>query len=94
MAARKTIPVAALRELVNKRLAIPEPYLTAPGTDRAMTPAEAYRMALCSLLESVELDTGQYRGFGYQPGQVIRPATGPGPGEDAVITDETRRVYY
>ena len=91
MSNRKTIPVARIRELVNFRLTI-EPYLAMPGKDREMNAGEAYRMALASLLESVLHETGNYRGFGYQEGQVTRHADGPGDSPD--ITDETRRVYY
>ena len=99
---RKTIPVAALVTEVNRLLAIPDEGLhgtgdhpadlDAPGKHREMTRPEVFRMTLASLLEHILTETGQYRGFGYQPGQVTRYATGPGTSPD--ITDETRRIYY
>lgn len=93
---RKTIEIDRIRELVNRRLAIPDAqmYLKDPDImkDREMTPAQAYRMALASLLETIEMQTGTYAGYGYQPGQVTRYATEPGDSPD--ITDQTRRIYY
>lgn len=93
MTARKTIEVARLVEIVNRRLAVPDStrYLKAPGKDRDMTPEEAARMEAASLLEEILHATGNYRGFGYQTGQITRYAAEPG--ERAEITDETRRVY-
>lgn len=91
---RKTIDVDTVRDWVNTRLATPDStlYMKAPGKDRDMTPEEAFRMGIASLLESILHNTGNYRGFGYQDGQITRYAEGPGDRPD--ITDETRRVYY
>jgi hypothetical protein len=94
MTARKTIDVDQVRDWVNTRLASPRSVLllNAPGKDREMTPDEAYRLGIASLLEQILHATGNYQGFGYQQGQVTRYATEPG--ERPEITDETRRVYY
>lgn len=77
MTARKTIPVEDVKKLANKMLADSIPEYTRE------------RLAVCSLIEHVLMDTGNYRGFGYLPGVVdftTDPPTFPG--------DETRRQYY
>jgi hypothetical protein len=91
MAARKTVDLAWLTDQVNTRLAIPDSsrYLRAPGKDRDMTPEEAARLELASLLECVLMHTGAYKGFGYQDGVVPHPEAGR-----AEWGDETRRIYY
>lgn len=86
---RKTFNVDELRDRVNRMLETPDSslYLKAPGTDREMTPAEAFRMGLCSVIEGILHETGNYKGFGYH-GMIERP------GLAWEIPDETRRVYY
>jgi len=95
MAARKTVTVAELKEAVNRMLATPDStlWMKAPGKDRDMTAEEAFRMGGASLLEQVLHMTGNYKGFGYQDGQVTWAGGEPGSGE-AQVGDETRRVYY
>jgi hypothetical protein len=91
---RKMIPVNDIREKVNRMLQTPDStlYLKAPGKDRELTQAEALRMGVCSLLESILHETGNYKGFGYQDGMVTQLATKPG--ERTIVKDETRRIYY
>lgn len=86
---RKTVKVSDLLERVNRALQTSGStlYLRAPGKDRELTPAEAYRMGMISVLESVLHETGNYRGFGYQ--EMRRTEDG-----EYEIADETRRVYY
>ena len=90
---RKTYAVSDLLARLNRMLTTPESslYLKCPGKDREMTPAEAFRMGMISIVESVLHETDNYKGFGYQ-GDVMREVhDGPFQWE---ITDETRRVYY
>jgi hypothetical protein len=87
---RKTIEVDVVRSVVNKMLAAPEPYMIAPGKDRAMTPEEAFRMGAAMLLENILMTTDNYKGFGYQDG-VVDFSTDP---PNTVHGDETRRIYY
>lgn len=91
MTARKTVDVADIRERVNRMLQTPDSslWLKAPGKDRELTPAEALRMGAIGVLESILHSTGNYRGYGYQDGQITRI-----PGERVEVKDETRRVYY
>ncbi len=90
-APRKTVNVAFLVDQVNTRLAIPDNslYLRAPGKDREMTPAEAFRTGAFSLLESVLHHCGQYAGFGYQENVVPDPDA-----DQTAWGDETRRIYF
>jgi hypothetical protein len=92
MAPGTTITVARLRELANIALAVPNSslYMKAPGKDRDLTAEEAFRMGHISVLETILRETGNFRGFTYQDGQVTWP---DGPDGDAVVRDETRRVY-
>lgn len=85
---RKTYPVKALVEDVNRVLARPELYVAAPGKDRDMTPAEAFRMGVAMMLEHVLFATGNYNGYGYQEGEVTWDGAEPD------IADETRRIYF
>lgn len=93
MPRRKTYPVDELRDRLNRMLETPESslYLKCPGTDREMTPAEAFRMGMISIAETVLHETGNYRGFGYQS-SVMKETWDDG--KQWAITDETRRVYY
>lgn len=86
---RKTVKVSELRDRVNGALLAKDSslWLRAPGKDRELTPAEALRMGMISVLESVLHETGNYRGFGYQ--EMRRTEDG-----EYEIADETRRVYY
>jgi hypothetical protein len=86
---RKTIAVEEIREMVNRWLATPNAilYLRATGGETDLTPAQAFRLGLCSLLEQVLMQTGNYHGFGYQEGVVDFSADPPAFG------DETRRIY-
>lgn len=83
---RKTISVDEIRGMVNTRLGAPD------EPDRDITPQQAYRLGVASLLEQILHQTGNYRGFGYQAGQVTHYGTSPQ--DPSVITDETRRVYF
>lgn len=81
MRKRQTVPVAELVRRTNRMLA-------APGSTREG------RQALASLLEEVLQQTGQYKGFGYQPSEYL-PATEQ---TDTNVLragyDDTRRRYY
>jgi hypothetical protein len=83
-ASRKTIPVADVVDAVNTRLAMPD---RPDGPLAGMTPEEAYRVGVASLLEHILHATGNYNGFGYQDSEIA--ATGI-LREDY---DESRRVY-
>jgi hypothetical protein len=78
---RKTVPVADLVDRANRMLA-------ADGS----TPEG--RAAIAVMVESVLLDTGNYRGFSYLPSEYL-PAEEQTPGHvlrDGM--DHTRRYYY
>jgi hypothetical protein len=94
MPSRKTIPVDTLKEWVNRLMETPDSmlYMDAPGKLREMTAQEAFRMGAISLLERVLMATDNYKGFSYQPEQMIKRAEKPG--ERSIIKDETRRIYY
>lgn len=91
---RKTVNVNTVRDRVNGMLQTPDSslYLTAPGKDRELTPAEAIRIGAIAVLESILHESGNYRGFGYQPGIVNYPDDGDP--DKVTFGDETRRVYY
>lgn len=93
--ARKTYGVKALVERVNTMLATPNStlWMKAPGKDRDLTPEEAFRMGMISVLESVLHETGNYKGFGYQTG-VITWDVDVHPPVPVSFSDETRRIYY
>jgi len=82
---RKTVDVQAIRAKINARLAD-----EATGT--------VPRMALATLLESVLMDTGNYRGFNYlgwlNGGYAAWEAAGEPEDKVPFIGDETRRVYF
>jgi len=82
---RKTVSVEALRAKINARLA-------------DETTGSAPRMALASLLESVLMDSGNYRGFNYlgwlNGGCSAWEAAGEPEDKTPFIGDETRRVYF
>lgn len=79
-AARKTVPVEAVRDRVNHFLTHSQNHETAA------------RKALASLLESILLETGNYKGFLYLASEL---QTGPD-GIEAGLRDgydDTRRQY-
>lgn len=80
---RKTVEVKQLIEWVNTRLAV------ADSTSRldGLSPEQAYRLGVASLLEQVLHATGTYQGFSYQASELT---------EDYVLRDDyddTRRCY-
>ncbi len=77
---RKTIPIEAIKARGNHALANSEVYLP-----DGITPEQAWRMAIASMLEFVLFDANAYRGFGYLD---------MGRDVDFKLIDETRRVYY
>lgn len=71
--------------MVNERLEISDAGLQV--IIEGMTPEQAFRTALSGLLESVLMDTGNYKGFMYLNHAEVRdPDSGP--------TDPTRRMYF
>ena len=83
MARRKTFDVDQLRISVNSRLA------------GSVCSADV-RSGMCSILEEVLHDTGNYRGFGYLTATEVPRGHLPGiirDGENSVFPDETRRYY-
>lgn len=80
--ARKTIPVADLVDRVNTRLATPDSTLRLAD----LTPEQAFRLGMASLLDSVLHETGNYKGFGYQVSELVEGQLRPG-------YDDTRRRY-
>jgi hypothetical protein len=83
---RKTVDVSQLVGWVNTRLAVPDSAHRFDG----MSPEQAYRAGVASLLEQVLHATGNYRGFGYQQSERV-------PDSDYPLRegyDDTRRVYY
>ena len=83
---RKTVSVDYLCKLVNDRLALSDdalhPYVIHDGD----TPAQAFRKGVASLIESVLLETGNYKGFLYL--DLLRAH------EQGDAVDGTRRAYY
>lgn len=90
---RKTVDIEDVRHAVNFLLTVDDEklVLTAPGKDREMTPAEAYRMGAAMTLEFILFQSHAYKGYRFQDGQVTHYAVEPG--ERSLITDETRRIY-
>lgn len=83
--ARKTIDVNSVRNMVNKALAVNSESMIVVPTEQTR------REGLCSLLESILQDTGNYHGFGYQKEQWIGESCFR---ELAPDYDDTRRIYY
>lgn len=82
---RKTIEVNQLIEWANTVLAVPERRLHLDGIE--MTPEQAFRQGVASLLEQALHATGTYRGFAYQASELT---------EEHVLRDDyddTRRRY-
>jgi len=80
MAKRKTIPVVRVKEIANHVLA---------NSTEDFSPEQ--RLAVAGLLETILMETDNYRGFGYLPGVYEY--------DDVKLTakltgDESRRVYY
>jgi len=83
MAARKTIAVDDVRDMVNRALTFPDSFHSVEG----MTPEQAMRTGIASLLEQILHATGNYRGFAY-PATELR--------EDGTLREDydgTRRIY-
>jgi hypothetical protein len=76
---RKTIDVDQVRDWTNTRLAAPGSFHTGLAD---LSPEQAFRLGVASLLEQILHGTGNYAGFGYTETYV------------AGQTDETRRRYY
>jgi hypothetical protein len=83
---RKTIDVQTLKERANTRLAYEE--YESDHWSR-VTPQQAYREGVASLLSWVLMETGNYKGFGY-----VEPGGYPIGKFEEGVTDETRRCYY
>lgn len=81
--ARKTVDVSELRERVNTALAKTDLYIS---RRQDITPEQAYRLAIASILEWALHTSGNYKGFGYLD---VDHTTDP-----PTIPDESRRVYY
>ena len=79
--ARKAVDVSWLRDKINFGLAYRDRKLPAD-----LTPEQAYRRGMASVLELVLHETGNYKGFGYLD---IDFTVDP-----PHIPDESRRVYY
>lgn len=73
MIPRKTFPVDEFRKTMNQRI-----------RDSHCSPEE--RRVMCSILEMILMDAGQYRGFRYLEVEVVG-------GEVYTLGDETRREY-
>jgi hypothetical protein len=87
----KGVDMDRLTELVNKRLEMGD---GGPTRLRHMTPEQAYRLALCDLLTTVQHETNRYAGFTYQRSEFL-------PAEEQTREnvlregyDDTRRAYY
>lgn len=88
---RKTIDVQEMKKFANSVLASK----WVDGTP-AYTPA--YRLGICTMIERVLMDSGNYKGYamleasdlgeGIEPGIVYESVS------DFEILDETRRVYF
>jgi hypothetical protein len=76
MSSRKTVSVLSLLEQANKRLAVVSPH----DSDAL---GRAYRHGICSFIERILHDSGNYAGFGYLDSPYV-----------AGVTDESRRSYY
>jgi len=84
MAARKTIAVEDVRDMVNRALAFPDTFHRVEG----MTPEQAMRIGVASLMEQILHATGNYRGFGYLVSELT---------EDGTLReghDDSRRRYF
>lgn len=81
---RKTVPVEFVRKAINDRLdknaSITEAFLI-EKIQGGMTPGQATRLVLATLLEGILFETENYHGFSYRD-------------EDFGNTDPTKRVYY
>jgi hypothetical protein len=77
---RKSIKVAEIIRWANVRLGVPD---AAMPNLASLTPHQAYRQGVASLLETILHHTGNYAGFGYTTGAFV-----------AGETDETVRGYY
>jgi hypothetical protein len=89
---RKTIEVDVIKDWVNTRLQIPSSTHKLDG--ESLTPEQAFRLGVSSLMEQILHATGNYKGFNYQASEFV-------PAEemtsDNVLRpgmDETRRIYY
>jgi len=88
MATRKTFDVSVMLEEANRLLALPD----------SKTHDANFRHGICSMIEKILMDSGNYHGFGYSEwmngGYTRWVADGQPADKDQYIGDETRRVYY
>jgi hypothetical protein len=91
--ARKTIEVAQILEWVNTRLEIPDSThkVQLTWSDKPITPEQAFRLGVASLLEQILHATDTYAGFGYTKTRDETVSSGV---IKHVPVDETRRNYY
>jgi len=82
---KKTFSVQKLKEEINRR-------------NRESTCHSEARQGWNCVLETVLMDTNQYKGFYYLTKEEVPfqkdPGTEPGPGGQPVFPDPTRRGYY
>jgi hypothetical protein len=71
---RKTIDVAQLIEWVNTRCAAPDSPHTLTMEGRELTPEQAFRLGVASLLGQVLHATGNYKGFSYNDSELETPS--------------------
>ena len=93
---RRTIDVDRIKEWVNTRLATPSS--THSRYLDNLTPEQAFRLGIASLLEQVLHHTGNYKGFGYQESEknpeYVDGITTPDANWLRDNHDDTRRHYY
>jgi hypothetical protein len=81
---RKTIEVDVIKDWVNTRLQIPSSTHKLDG--ESLTPEQAFRLGVSSLMEQILHATGNYKGFNYQASEFV-------PAEemtDLLLTDSPR----
>lgn len=89
---RKTVDVKPILERVNHMLKTPDSTLRLTGKDGAdLTPEQAFRLGIASLLETILHESGNYAGYNYQPGLGITFENGA---ENPTFVDDSRRFYY
>jgi len=81
---RQTVPVADVITWANARIAVDGQFAALDG----LTPDQAFRRGVASLLEQILHRTGNYAGFGYPASELAAP------GELRDGYDDTRRIYY
>ena len=91
---RKTIAVDQIRAFANKKLAMPNSHSAL--FDR-ITPEQAFRRGIASLLEQILHTTDNYKGFNYQDSELNPDRTFDSDSDAPTLRegyDETRRIYY